>query len=113
MKPSLALLLLSVSLASAGQVLLKVGASRAEALVDFINPSVIGGLVCYAAGTVIWVWVLSREPLSTAYAFTALTLVLVYLASWLLLGERITAQTAIGLAFILVGVIVVSIAARG
>ena len=113
MKGNLALLLLSASLASAGQVLLKIGATRAQALLVFVNPHIIGGLACYAAGTLIWVWVLSRVPLSTAYAFTALTLVLVYLASWLLLGERIAVQTAVGLAFLLVGVILVAMAERG
>ncbi len=112
MNRNLVFLLLSVTLASAGQILLKIGASRAKVLLDFVNPAVVSGLFCYGVSTLLWVWVLSRLPLSTVYAFTTLTLVVVYLCSWLLLGEKISLQTTIGLAFILLGLALISFDAR-
>ena len=41
----------------------------------------------YAAATVLWVWILTKLPLSTAYPFVGLSFVMVALAGWCFLGR--------------------------
>ena len=101
--PSL-LMLLAASLAAAcGQLLLKVGAQGRVHALEFLNAPVAFGLLLYLCGTILWIYVLSKEKLVVVYAFTALTFVLVYLASVFLLGERPTPGAFFGVALVLGG----------
>ena len=65
------------------------GAHGREQLVDFLNFSIFAGLILYALGTILWVYVLASEKLVNVYAFTTLSFVLVYLGGVLLLGEKL------------------------
>jgi drug/metabolite transporter (DMT)-like permease len=94
-------------LGAAGQVLLKLGADGAVALSDYLNMRILAGVVCYAFGTLVWVLALARLPLSKAYPFTILTFALVYVASVLLLGERISVTLVIGVIMVLSGLLVI------
>lgn len=99
-------------LGATGQVLLKLGADGAVELRDFINPKLIGGLAAYGIGTLLWIWALSRVPLNVAYAFTALTFLLVYVASAFVIGERLPGVAYVGLAFVMSGFAVLAFASR-
>jgi drug/metabolite transporter (DMT)-like permease len=97
-------LLLAASLAAAcGQLLLKVGAQHKIHFVEFLNTWVALGLLLYLCGTIVWIYVLSKEKLVVVYAFTALTFVLVYLGAVLTLGESLTLKASGGVVLVLAG----------
>jgi drug/metabolite transporter (DMT)-like permease len=97
-------MLLAASLAAAcGQLLLKVGAQHKSHAVDFLNTPIAIGLLLYLLGTVLWIFVLSKEKLVVVYAFTALTFVLVYLGAVLTLGESLTLKAGGGVVLVLAG----------
>lgn len=68
------------------------------------QPLLYLALVLYAATTLLWIWILSRVPLTQAHPFVAGTMVLVPLLSVLLLGERVGYVFWIGIAFVMVGI---------
>jgi len=104
MTPSSILMLLAASLAAAGgQLLLKLGAQHKIHAVEFLNAPIAIGLLLYLCGTVLWIYVLSREKLVMVYAFTALTLVLVYLGAVLTLGESLSLKAGGGVLLVLAG----------
>lgn len=97
----------NVVLLLTGQLLWKVGMLRAggfgwQRLVT--SPFVWGGLVIYALATLLWLYVLSRLPLSVAYPVQALAYVLSLAAARLLLGEAVPALSWVGGLLILLGV---------
>jgi undecaprenyl phosphate-alpha-L-ara4N flippase subunit ArnE len=102
-KLTLALLSISAVSAAVGQLLLKSGADGKHTLADFINAPLILGLLFYAVGVTIWIYVLSQEALVNVYAFTALTFVLVYLGGVIILREQISVPAMVGVALILAG----------
>jgi len=97
------LLSLAAFSAASGQLLFKIGAKGRTAWLDFLNVPILLGLLLYAMGTILWIYVLSYEKLVNVYAFTALTFVLVYLGGVLLLHESISIQAGIGVAAVLGG----------
>ena len=102
-KLTIALLSISAVSAAVGQLLLKRGADGHESLGDFFNAPLFLGLMFYALGVTIWIYVLSQEALVNVYAFTALTFVLVYLGGVFILREQISAPAMVGVALILAG----------
>ncbi|HEY4975530.1 MAG TPA: hypothetical protein VII41_18100, partial [Steroidobacteraceae bacterium] len=72
-------------------------------LADFLNSTIAFGLLLYLCGTILWIYVLSKEKLVVVYAFTALTFVLVYLGAVLTLGESLTLKAGGGVALVLAG----------
>lgn len=118
-------LLLAITLATAGQLLLKAGMDQAgvvvelapRALVDLLrsiltNWRLLAGLAAFGASSVFWLVSLSRLPLSTAYPVVSLSYVFILLFSTVLLGERpgLTVWTGAGL--IMVGVSLIGIGQR-
>lgn len=98
MNPLLAaVLLLSTSLAAAGQLLFRHGARGSITLADFVGWAVAGGLICYGLSTLLWIWALSRASLVFVYPFTMLTFLFVYLGSALLLREHVPPQALLGI----------------
>ena len=88
------LLLLNAAALAAGQLLFKSTAIRVMGLpfVAMVSklalvPLFYAACLLYAAATVVWVWILARLPLSTAYPFVGLSFVMVSLAGWFFLGE--------------------------
>ena len=104
-----ALLLLSSFSAAAGQILLKQGATGRSALIAFINPWVGGGLALYGVGTMIWIFALSRAPLTLVYPYTALTFVLVYLTGVLFFGEAAPRLAVVGVGRVLLGLLLINL----
>jgi multidrug transporter EmrE-like cation transporter len=98
-------------LAAGGQLLLKVGASGRHSLADFLNPPIFGGLVLYGLGTVLWIWALASRPLVQVYAFTALSFVLVYVASVALLREPLPLSAIFGVGLVLLGLYLIAVRA--
>lgn len=98
------LMFLSALMAASGQLMLKLGAEAGgRSVSDFINLKIFLGLSFYFLGMLIWIYCLSRVPLSLVYAFTALTFCLVYVFAWMFLGERLYPLSSIGLVLIFVG----------
>lgn len=108
------------------QVLLKVGMSpaslqatlnRGEPLRALLaiagSPFVLGGLVTFAVSVLVWLLVLSRVSLSSAYPFVALGIVITVLAGRFILGEPVSLLKLVGTTFIVGGVLTMAIAERG
>jgi drug/metabolite transporter (DMT)-like permease len=98
---------------SLGQMLFKISADRAkgEAGGRFVVSLLGSGhflLACfvYFSLTVMWVWLLTRVPLSRAYPFVVLAFVFTPALAALTFGEPITPWYVIGLGLIIVGLIV-------
>ena len=109
MTPSpVVILMTSTVCAALGQVLFKIGARNAQTLPEFLNRWILLGLFAYGIGTVLWIFVLARMPITVAYPFTALTFALVYLAGIFLFGEAITARTLVGVALVLGGLFLIT-----
>lgn len=60
------------------------------------------GVLVYIVEYIIWIGFLSTMPLSTAYPLSSVTIVLILLASWLFLGEKIGKNRWLG-AFLIIG----------
>lgn len=116
----IALILMSVAIAAAAQLTLKHGmdqvvTSRGQVGFDGASlravattPSVWLGLVLFGSSAVIWLVVLSRTTLSFAYPFASLTYVLILLADRFLLHQRVPPLRYAGVAFIVVGIVLVA-----
>jgi drug/metabolite transporter (DMT)-like permease len=118
---SVLLILLSISIAVGGQLLLKIGINRIgisdfssfSALGGFFagiikSPLVIVGLLLYVISAAIWMVVLSTVDLSFAYPFLGFTYVLVLVLSKFILKEDVNPLRWTGALIITAGVIVLS-----
>jgi drug/metabolite transporter (DMT)-like permease len=72
------------------------------------NPFVIGGLCVYGLSTLFWLTALSRVPLSYAYPFISLNLLVIMLVSWGLFGEQLSWLRIVGTLIIGIGVILLA-----
>ena len=109
--------LVSITIGAIGQLLLKLAARGSGPLVFFgpgalasvgrlaSNPYLIVGIICFVSSMLLWVKVLGRAALSTAYPLVSLGYVLVAILSWVLLGERLHTLQAIAIGIIVVGVV--------
>lgn len=118
---SILLILFSISIAVAGQILLKIGINHIG-IVDFSglealkqlffgvikSPLVISGLFLYVISAAIWLVVLSAVDLSFAYPFIGLTYVMVLILSRFILKEDVNLIRWAGALIITIGVIVIS-----
>lgn len=106
----------AIALISLGQLLLKqfatklshhvVGGETKLALFGHLAPIVFWLGLTYAVGAGLWIFVLSRMPLTRAFPYVALTFVLVpILARWFY-GEPISTGLIIGSALIIIGVLI-------
>lgn len=91
------------SLSNIVPVLLKIAA----------NPNIWVGGLGFVGGSVFWLFVLSRAPLSLAYPILALSYFVVVIEAWLFLGEHLTWQRLAGVAVIYVGVVIVGLSEGG
>lgn len=117
----LALILGSVALSAAAQILLKAGMSGAAVQQSMstgnwmavlgsaaFNLQVIGGLALYALGAIVWLLVLAKVDVSFAYPFVGLGFILTMLLGWMLLREPIDATRIAGTLLVASGVFLVS-----
>jgi multidrug transporter EmrE-like cation transporter len=69
------------------------------------NPWVFLGFACYGVSSIIWLMILKKIPLSTAYPMISFSYVVVVLLSSLILKERVSwPVTVAGLTLIIGGV---------
>ena len=120
LKASAALAVVSVMLATAGQLLLKAGMDKVgfidgerlgKPLALFktiaLTPQVVIGIAIFAASAAFWLVVLSRVPLSFAYPFAGVVYVLTTVFSRFILHEHVPAARWLGIALIIIGIVVV------
>ena len=70
--------------------------------------NILLGLVCFGLSLAMWLLVLSRVPLSTAYPFVALGIAATVFAGSTLFGELLSVQKMAGVAFIMIGITLVA-----
>ena len=61
----------------------------------------------YGVLTMVWIWLLTRVPLSRAYPFAVLAFVLTPLLARVFFAEPLDYRYAIGLAFIVTGLLII------
>ena len=118
---SILLILLSISIAVGGQLLLKIGINRIgivnfgslDALKQFFfgvlkSPLVMSGLFLYVISSAIWLVAISVVDLSFAYPFLGFTYVMVLVLSKFILKEDVNPIRWIGALIITIGVVVIS-----
>jgi drug/metabolite transporter (DMT)-like permease len=108
---TLVLIMATVALSTAGQVLLKSGAVQLAGLErpEFLPAAlrdvrVLSGLAAWIASTLCWLYVLRVTPLSRAYGLTSLTYVLVPLAGVYVFGEQLRGPQVVGMMLITLGI---------
>lgn len=119
---SIALLIVSVSFAVAGQLTLKsamtevgrIGASEVRSVGHTVGralrePRLWIGLGLFGVSSLFWLVVLSRVPLSLAYPFVGISYVVVVGFSALVLHERVPLLRWVGVAVIVAGIIIVGL----
>ena len=122
MRPTLTLLiLLSVLLSSGSQIVLKYGMTRPAMKVMLADspeplrvllaigtsPAVLIGMLCFGLSAVVWLFVLAKIPLSTAYPFVALGIAITVTAGRFLFAEPVSVSKLIGIGLVIAGVIAV------
>lgn len=114
------LILTGVLLNAAAQLLLKAG-TNAVGHFDFhlenilpigmkvaFQPFIMGGMACYAVSLVVWIMALSRVPVSIAYPMLSIGYVVNAIIAHYWFGEALVMQKALGIGFIIIGVVLVA-----
>ena len=111
-----ALILVSVLLNTAAQLLLKAGTNALGVLTlargdwqDTLwrmatQPHFVGGVAIYMVSLVVWIMGLSRVPVSVAFPMLSLGYVVNAIAAHYLFGEAVTMGRWLGIGFIVLGV---------
>lgn len=112
-------ILIPVTAAAIGQMILKIGMTQvgelkfSDGLVNifsrtFTNLYVLGGLAFFGVNAILWLVVLSREKLSFAYPMVAFAYIVTILLSKFVLHEDIPLLRWSGLAVIIVGILMIA-----
>ena len=122
---SVALLLVSVGFAVAGQLTLKaamtrigrIGGANMTAAGATIaraarEPALWVGLVLFGISSLFWLVVLSRVPLSVAYPFVGVSYIAIVALSRAFLGEHVPASRWVGVIVIAVGIGLIGVSFR-
>ena len=105
------ILIASVSCSSLAHLALKMGAVKLDAtslLTVATNKWLIGGVALHVLALTLWVTALRQAPLSVAYPFIVMGLVMVGVLSWTVMGEPIGPARAVGYAVIIIGTAIVA-----
>jgi drug/metabolite transporter (DMT)-like permease len=122
---SIALVVVSVGFAVAGQLTLKTamdqigrigGAQIAEPL-DTIGraarePRLWAGLILFGISSLFWLVVLSRVPLSVAYPFVGISYIFVVTFARFVLHENVPASRWLGVAVVALGIAIIGLSFR-
>lgn len=122
---SIALLVVSVGFATAGQITLKaameaigrIGTAQVSDAGQTIGrairePLLWGGLVLFGISALFWLVVLSRVDLSIAYPFVGLSYILVVALARLLFGENVPTLRWVGVCVIALGIALIGLSSR-
>ncbi|MCU1000475.1 EamA family transporter [Stenotrophomonas maltophilia] len=115
------IILLSVALNAAAQLLLRQGMPgmvlvtgqglmplAASGIRIAFNPWVFSGLSCFAASLLLWMYVLSKVQVSFAYPFNSIGYVIVVAAAYFFFREPLSAMKLAGVGLICLGVLLVT-----
>jgi drug/metabolite transporter (DMT)-like permease len=115
---NVAVIVLSVSLSTAGQTSLKLGLNRLtederHSWVSVLmgaprQPLVYLGLALFVLSVLTWMTVLAGSELSWSYPLLGLSYVFVALSGWLVFGEALTPQRLLGIAVVIVGAVIIA-----
>lgn len=106
--------LISIVIAVAGQLCMKWGMSGYCVIQVFdlnvifsilTNAFVLIGFICFVVAMFIWLYALKGLPLSYAFPLQSISIVLIFIFSWLLLHENISVMRWVGFCFIFIGII--------
>ncbi len=112
-------ILIPVTAAAIGQMILKIGMTQvgelkfSDGLINifsrtFTNLYVLGGLAFFGVNALLWLVVLSREKLSFAYPMVAFAYIVTILLSKFVLHEDIPLLRWAGLSVIIVGILMIA-----
>ncbi len=83
-----------------------------ETLIILIKiPYFFFALLVYASATLFWLFILQKIPLSLAYPFTALAMVIIPILSIFLFQEKLSFYYWVGASFIVIGIFIISVKA--
>lgn len=115
------LIITSVILSSFAQIVLKMGMSNSVVLAAIqsedtlliiktimSNFFVIGGLSLYFSSAAVWLLVLAKVEVSSAYPFVGLGFIITMLLAFFMNGETITVAKIIGTLCIAIGVVIIA-----
>ncbi len=77
-------------------------------LMAMVSPGVAFGLTCYVLSSMMYLFILSRIPMSMLYPMVALNYVFVTFLAWAYLKEDVPVARLAGLAIIIAGVVTVA-----
>ncbi len=111
------LIFASLAFTSAGQLLQKLAADKAETLSIrqhflqrlFSQYETWWAIICLGIGTLLWLAVLYTMEVSKAFPFLSLGFVVIMLISRLFLHETVSGQRWLGVGFITLGIALVSL----
>lgn len=108
-------LLFNILLLVAGQTVWKIGLDktgglRLENLLSVLfSPLILLGIFIYGVATLLWLYVLSRLPISVAYPLQSVAYVLALLIAFFFFKESVPPNRWIGAGIILAGITVLSL----
>ena len=111
------LILINTLVLVSGQFLWKFGMQRStggfESLAGiirlFLSPYVLSGLAMYGVATVLWLFILSRVPLSLAYPIQSLAYIIAVVGAYYVFHEPLSAAKIAGCVLILAGVTLIGL----
>lgn len=112
-------ILIPVTAAAIGQMILKIGMNQVGSVQFsngfvpmivkmFTNKFVFGGLALFGLNAILWLMVLAKEKLSFAYPMVAFAYVVTIMLSKFVLHEEIPPLRWAGLAVIIVGILLIA-----
>ncbi len=115
----------AILLSTTGELFLKRGMNEVGTL-DFtsgaavqtivkmaLNPNIWIGFIGFGGGSLFWLSVISRVPLSLAYPMLGLNYIIIAVESWIFLGESLNLMHFAGAIVVGIGVAIVGLAGAG
>ena len=110
------LILLNTVILVAGRFLWKYGMMKTTFKLDplsiikiLFSPFIFSGLVMYGFATILWLFILSRVPLSVAYPVQSIAYVLAVFGAYFVFHEPLSPTKIIGVILIILGVSLIGI----
>ena len=115
------LILLNTLILVSGQFLWKIGMMKQEPSFSSIgeiikllfSPYILSGLTLYGFATVLWLFILTRVPLSVAYPVQSLAYIFAVFGAYFLFNEPLGWTKIIGVMLIMVGVSLIGFGGQG
>jgi len=78
-----------------------------------VSPYILAGIAIYGGATVLWLYILSRVPLSVAYPLQSMAYLVAIVAAHFVFGEDLTAGKLVGAVLIMAGITFVAFSGGG